>query len=917
MPSREVGDPSWLALWAKSACANGRPHSLVGHLLDSGAVGELIWDEFLALRTRSDLDRWCNGQGRAVLTLLCGWHDLGKATPAFQAKHAILAEGAERAGFALPIYRGGDPLRHGFSGVLIAQRVLAAAGARGTQWLLPIISGHHGLFTSWDSGHYRASAMQNGPTEATHHWLAAQDGLAESIANAMGVDLTALNLDPPPLAGQLAIAGYVSMADWIASSDAFAGLGAEPISWPQARERARSAWTSFGLRGGWDLRGPVTDESFVQRFGNRPRPVQAAAIALAEQMTMPGLLILEAPMGEGKTEAALAVAEVLSARFGLGGFFFAMPTQGTTDAMFERVREWAQDVDSTMPVALLHGKAMANEHWRSLQTPTTVEGICDDGDDPYGFHAEGSGETERRGGMPAQWLLGRHRPLLSPGGVGTVDQALIAATHIKYVALRYAGLVGKVLVIDEVHSYDIYMSQYLHQLLAWCSDAQIPVVLMSATLPPDQRRELISAYARGLEDSRPLALEVDDDGAYPRLTSWTPASGLVAVSSESARPDLSVHVEPMPMLDMRDTQLIADAAVHATADGGSALVILNTVRRAQEVYRTVKAAGAPTVLLHGRLTTAERANRTSRLVELLGSNSASRPHMVVVATQIAEQSFDIDADILITDIAPMDLLLQRIGRLHRHAHHDEHRPGGLRDPRVLVTGIRNAVGPPEMVREFGYVYDRHSILRSAALIGASGSQWLIPSMTPGLVARAYDPAEPWPTGWEDEANLAETEARRRRDDRAARGKGGVLAPPDTAGLMAGPILDRLHARSGAERHEEWIAVRDGEPSIEVALVRRMESGYVSLSGHQLGIHGERCEDAELTCRVLGDTVRINERDRAALLADARPLDGWADLPLLSRLLVIELDGDNRFSGPSADLTYDEETGLTIERRYRS
>lgn len=135
--------------------------------------------------------------------------------------------------------------------------------------------------------------------------------------------------------------------------------------------------------------------------------------------------------------------------------------------------------------------------------------------------------------------------------------------------------------------------------------------------------------------------------------------------------------------------------------------------------------------------------------------------------------------------------------------------------------------------------------------------------------------------------------------------------------MAGPILDRLHARSGAERHEEWIAVRDGEPSIEVALVRRMESGYVSLSGHQLGIHGERCEDAELTCRVLGDTVRINERDRAALLADARPLDGWADLPLLSRLLVIELDGDNRFSGPSADLTYDEETGLTIERRYRS
>ena len=112
-------------------------------------------------------------------------------------------------------------------------------------------------------------------------------------------------------------------------------------------------------------------------------------------------------------------------------------------------------------------------------------------------------------------------------------------------------------------------------------------------------------------------------------------------------------------------------------------------------------------------------------------------------------------------------------------------------------------------------------------------------------------------------------------------------------------------------------MRDGEPSVEVALVRRTDAGYVSLSGYPLGIQGERCEDAELTRRVLGDTVRINERDRAALLVNARPLDGSADLPLLSRLLVIELDDDNGFSGPSADLTYDEETGLTIERRYRS
>jgi CRISPR-associated endonuclease/helicase Cas3 len=207
----------------------------------------------------------------------------------------------------------------------------------------------------------------------------------------------------------------------------------------------------------------------------------------AARMPRPGLMIIEAPMGEGKTKAALLAAEILAARFGMDGVFVGMPTQATCDPMFSIVRRWLAGLDTTLAdqVALLHGKRRFNSEWQQLLTgndnPDSVYRSV--GEDEFGLadpyladdcDACSTGRPQRS--APAEWFLGSKRGLLAPFAVGTIDQLLIAATRTKHVMLRMAGLAGKVVVLDEVHAADIYMSQFLEEGLRWLAQAGVPVV---------------------------------------------------------------------------------------------------------------------------------------------------------------------------------------------------------------------------------------------------------------------------------------------------------------------------------------------------------------------------------------------------------------------------------------------------------
>lgn len=910
--------------WAK--IVGNSDHSLVAHLLDSAAVAELIWQHYLAPKGRRQLDEASGGRGRDLLVLLAVWHDLGKATPAFQSKAVAagrpdLLERVMQAGLSRPSTSTAQFKKwpHGAAGAVIARAALEDAGAEGWLWVPALIAGHHGRYESdlWES-RGRFSRAHGDST-----WESAQQRLAQVVASRVGIRLDGWALVRPSRGVQLALGGLLVMADWIASSDAFPLLGGGDLTWDSAQERADRAWSGLALGRGWRTSSLIVEGGeFADRFGFPPRPLQQVVAGLAVSDPTPGLMIVEAPMGEGKTEAALAGAELLGRRAGASGLTFAMPTQGTTDAMYERVQDWLARVDPDLAVSLLHGKAMLNESWRALVENTRVAGVSDDTDE-FGMSDDYGAKADQPVGRaaPSSWLAGHHRGLLSPVAVATVDQVLWAATRTKFVALRHAGLLSRVLVIDEVHSYDVYMSVFLHELLRWCARMQTPVILMSATLPPHLRAELVNAWRAGAGLD---PIQFPSTVGYPTVLVVDGQGQSRSHVCESARPDRSVAVTTLATTDVDDVSGIATAVedtISADPDQGVALVILNTVARAQQVYRRLREHEVPAVLIHGRLTARERADRTAEAIRLLGPAAQTRPRLVVVATQIAEQSFDVDADVLFTDIAPIDLLLQRVGRLHRHDRPLTSRPAHLRDPRVIVTGLGWRDGEPYWPKAFaesptspkqrGPGTTPATVYRPLPLLSAAAelmkpTTWRVPSDVPALVARAYDDLWHGPSDWAELVSQARVGEEREREERAD------IAATYRLDAVLGPepdLLWELHALAGeASEGGRKAVVRDGLDSLEVALIRSTTSGFQTLGGRPLGRNAERVNTTSIAREVLGDTVRLRWQPDMAALA---PLPQWVGHPLLGFTPVIVLDAESTLQLGARAYRYDEQLGLVL------
>lgn len=916
-------------LWGKSN-AGGRVNLLLQHLLDTAAVAECMWDDYLAPTLKDKIDRCSDGRGRAFFALVCGLHDVGKASPAFQSKVPELATRVRDAGLS---WGHLDPqsLRwhHSRAGAVVCQRVLPLLGwnPEAVGWVWPLVGGHHGEVPR--AGEL-ISRMRRGEAQGRGAWLDAQEALIRRVAAELDVDIAAVApARCPRRAEQLAIAGAVIMADWIASNDRFGGVDQlEKVSMAAARERAALGWESLDIHGGWNpSRLPVHLDPVAMRFGYALRPAQADAVALAEQMSAPGLLILEAPMGEGKTEAALAAAEVLSRRFGADGVFVGMPTQATSDPMFSRVRRWTKSVDAAVPVGLLHGKRRFNREWKALQARVDFEGVdefgCDD--DPYGSDHLTARTSSRE--IPAEWFLGPKRGLLAPVTVGTIDHLLHAATRTRHVMLRHAGLAGRVVVLDEVHAYDVYMSQFLFEALRWLADAGVPVVLLSATLPPAQREELVRAYLQGVLQERDVALpELDAMEGYPAALAVCAAAAVEVLQRESApwRSSAAVRVEVLDEPADGGADDVLAVLEEALQDGGCALVVRNTVARAQETFARVRQVfGEDAVLLHARLTAGARAERTERVLDLLGPpgrrGGAVRPRrLVVVATQLAEQSFDSDFDLLVTDLAPIDLLLQRAGRLHRHDRPAGDRPERVRSPRVLVTGMSRHEGrAPDLPRGSSYVYGTDLLLRAAALVlvavGTGG--WSIPAQVPALVAAGYAEDAGLPPEWSDAAAEAQRDWHEQQQRRRAQAETFLLAGEDKLGSAT---LAGLHDRATADLNdEERVAavVRDGEESVEVVLVRREARGYLTLGGEPLGPNGDAVSDPAVLERVIESTVRLPAQPQLSAVAkqELAPLPGWRSDPWLRRARALVLDEVMSTHPGSWSLRYDHELGLLAER----
>ncbi|MEU7324112.1 CRISPR-associated endonuclease Cas3'' [Streptomyces griseoviridis] len=590
-------------LWGKSADnAGGVMNLLLSHMLDTAAVAERMWDGFLCRSTRREIDEVAGGEGRGrpFFAWLLGVHDLGKAVPAFQFQWAPGAAAVRAAGLTWhepTVARSRQRWRHEHATACLLRLFLPEAGwfEEQVDWVWPVVAGHHGRFPAVG----KASPPRKGgrQMQGTGLWPQTQKDLLTRFTREVGFAGLG-EVEPsrvPDRARQLQLSGLLVMADWIASNENhFEGLDQlADLSMEKARERAGTAWRELRLRGGWRRLALPGPEAFRNRFGHAPRPSQLLVMDAARTMERPGLLVVEAPMGEGKTKAALMAAEILAARFGADGVFVGMPTQATSDPMFDQVRSWLRafgDDDLASQVALLHGKRMFNKKWVEFAegTPGGAEaayaGVDEYGcclvDDLYGF-ADG-------GGVPSadrlvEWFLGAKRGLLCPFVVGTVDQLLFAATRTKHVMLRMAGLIGKVVVLDEVHAADIYMSQFLKEGLRWLGQAGVPVILLSATLPPAQRQTLVEAYLAGAAGREEFTCDaVPTPVGYPSVTAVWPAPDTAELLPDIAEPGPEPAEpapetwEPRPRLDSRscdgwrpDTQvrltLLPETVPHARA----------------------------------------------------------------------------------------------------------------------------------------------------------------------------------------------------------------------------------------------------------------------------------------------------------------------------------------------------------------
>lgn len=863
-------------MWAKSAVDERRAPSdwlpLAVHLEDSAAVAALLWDRWVSPTIHAFVGSRVGGEavGRQLAVLLAGVHDIGKATPVFQSKVAWLAADLERFGLALGLTVTADDKRrlpHGLAGQVILERYLAAHGwthARADQ-LGAVVGGHHGIPAA-DADVEAASRRPDLIGDA--RWERIQDLMLDAAVSRSGTNLEELHGHAIGQPAAAVLTGLVIVADWIASNtDLFplSPIGRLPVQDPQRVERA---WKQVSLPAPWravddgfDADRLLADRFDIGGLGRGARPIQQTVLDCARACDIPGILVIEAPMGEGKTEAALLAVEVLAARSGASGCFVALPTQATSNAMFARVVDWLAHVpDSAVAkdakesrehaVVLAHGKANLDPTFRALRTAGRSSHIGQDTpvvdvlgrvhDDPRAIDA-----------YVHWWMTNRKKSPLAEFAVGTIDQLLFLGLQARHLALRHLGMAGKVVVIDEVHSYDAYMNVYLERVLEWLGAYGVPVVMLSATLPPAVRGRLVAAYRTGLGTrassvatwtapvwGAPAPPEDDPspeptvDAVYPAVT--TLIEGQVSTQGVPASARRSrVHVE------LRDDGLdaLTDLLDDALAGGGCALVVRNTVARAQGTYEHLVARfGAAIVTLsHSRFLACDRAHNDRQLVEMFGppggdGRQAARPaRHIVVSTQVVEQSLDVDFDLLVTDVAPIDLVLQRIGRLHRHA---RPRPVLVSEARCVVIAEDWAGVPPVFDPGSAAVYEPYALLQTAALLGArasDGGVLTLPDDIAPLVHAAYGADPRVPPEW----SQAVADARRQMEIRRAAQESRAATfrlPAPREGVVS---LNGWLGRSIGEADESAggnAQVRDSDDSIEVLLLARSPDGTVHVPG---------------------------------------------------------------------------------------
>ncbi len=673
---------SWA--WAKTT-ANGSPGcSVWEHGMTTAEVARLLL-ELLPQGFRNRLP--------AGLLPLIALHDIGKISPGFQTKctqwKGVDGRADERT---LRNWSKCESSHAAVSQWLLGKYFRRTHRCTSQRPWLPwaeCAGAHH--------GRYAKTIRANNPFDTPpldDIWQSYAADFIQNVLSTLG-PLPEHPLEKDETAIQEWIIGLTEVADWIASNENFfppeGGLSNEDIP-----SKAKRALASIGFTPEAPVaRGRSWEELFPH--APNPRPLQRH---LWNHSPEPGIYIVEDSMGGGKTEAALGLAYHLMEKGVAGGLYFALPTQTTSNRIFERVLDFLANAGAGVDahnLRLAHGNSwlVQDDIFRGWNETAGTGRV-------FPEHC-GSGNAEDSAAPVARnWFASSRRALLSRFGVGTIDQALMGELNVKHCFVRRYALSGKVVILDEVHSYDMYTGTLMKELVHNLRKVGSTVILLSATLTRARRAELLGAQAVDSQ-AYPLCSIAEEDKKKPVETPFPAEQREVRVSCRS--------------LDMPTA---VKKACERARQGQCVLWIRNTVQEAQDAYKQLKAErceGDPDLgLLHARFPLWRRQELEDLWIKRLGRDGSRRPPgCILVATQVAEQSLDIDADFLITDLAPTDMLLQRAGRLWRHA-----RPRSIRHAEtaemLILTPDLPSDAPTATLRDAlnpsGCVYAPYVLLRS-------------------------------------------------------------------------------------------------------------------------------------------------------------------------------------------------------------
>lgn len=835
----------------------------------------------------------------AISCLLARVHDIGKATVLFQNRiMRELTESRERllhTGLLLDLGSlDHDKTTHACASEVILRHKGCPGG------LASIAGAHHGKTQEWANIDNQLETYWRNywPKGQGQQWQSMWDEIFTTALRCSGFN-KALDLPQLSVAAEVLLTGLLIMADWIASNtDYFPLISIEETgSCTWYPDRVGDAWERLHLTTPWEAQYSFLDDTtFCNRFGFAPNEVQHTMLDVAAGSIAPGIYILEAQMGVGKTEAALGAAEVLAAKIAAGGIYFGLPTQATANGIFERLRDWAesQSEDMDHSIRLAHGMAELNEDYRSLFSGSS----CSDDEDI------------ENGVFVHQWFQGSKQALLADFVIGTVDQLLMAALKQKHVMLRHLGLAGKIVIVDECHAYDAYMNQYLDRALSWLGKYHVPVILLSATLPVRRRKALIHAYLN--DGTRDVGADCNSR-AYPLLT-WTDGTDIHEAPIRWERASRTVHLESITEED------ISVLLMERMREGGCAGIIVNTVKKAQSIAEQLHESMPEyeIVVFHAQFIMPDRATRESVLAQRIGKRSTppQRDRLIVIGTQVLEQSLDIDLDYLITELCPMDLLLQRIGRLHRHER--EKRPMPVREAYCAVLDTGEDAFDAGSAR----IYSEWLLWRTRQLLPDRIS---LPSDIPVLVQSTYS----WDEG-EDildamqvvDAKTAYELAQGKQRQRAS--SYTIRMPEEHPRIPVLNTLDGWLSRDDAPTDTAArAAVRDGEGSIEVLIMIRHKDGTVHFLPWQekgRAISADCMPSADDALAIARQRLRLPMYFSASWNVDSvireledmnrRYLPMWQQAPMLRGELVLLLEENMSTHLAGCTVHYNQVHGLT-------